>query len=98
MRVWVTGAAGFVGEAVVRRLAERGDRVVAITRARSAHRVHRVAEVAIAGLPDLDVIVHAAADLHRGDESLARAVHVDATRALIERAPGAKLVHLSTTD
>ncbi|MGZ3478435.1 MAG: NAD-dependent epimerase/dehydratase family protein, partial [Polyangiales bacterium] len=108
MRVWVTGAAGFVGEAVVRRLAARGDEVVAIARPRSAHRVDRsAAELAIADLPDLsalsrspdpDVIVHCAADLHREDFAHARRVHVDATVALADRAPRAKLVHLSTTD
>ena len=32
MRVFVTGGAGFIGLAVVRRLVERGDRVMAVVR------------------------------------------------------------------
>lgn len=108
MRVWVTGAAGFVGRALVRRLAERGDDVVAITRPRSAHRVDRTrARLAVCDLPDLaaltkepepDAIVHSAAEIYGATDDSARRVHVDATVALRERAPHARFVLLSSID
>ncbi len=58
MRVFITGGAGFIGQAVVRRLVERGDRVVAVTRdpARAT------------GLADLGV------DLRQGDLSRTAAI------------------------
>ncbi|HEY3821325.1 MAG TPA: NAD-dependent epimerase/dehydratase family protein [Polyangiaceae bacterium] len=113
MRIWITGATGFVGGAALRRLAARGDEVVAIARPSSAHALDRtLASVAVADLPDIsalhtapppDVIVHCAAEIFpRGPdaERRSRAVHVDATKALGERADrdGARFVHLSTTD
>ena len=45
MRVFVTGGAGFIGEAVVRRLVARGDQVVAVVRDRD--RAERLAELGV---------------------------------------------------
>jgi nucleoside-diphosphate-sugar epimerase len=113
MNVWVTGATGFVGGATARRLAARGDRVVAIARPSSAHLVDRARfTLAVADLPELDAldgapppdaIVHCAAEISPDGpdaERRSRAAHVDATLALAERArrAGARFVHLSTTD
>lgn len=108
MLAWVTGATGFVGRALVERLAARGDTtIVALVRPASRHRAPAGAEIvvegilpdtsALAALPRPDVVFHAAAVID-GDETEGRAVHVEGTLRLAEAARGARFVHVSTTD
>lgn len=61
MRVVVTGGAGFIGSAVVRRLAARGDRITAIVRdpARAAHLADLGVELRTADLTRVAAIVDA---------------------------------------
>ena len=61
MRVLVTGGAGFIGTAVVRRLTERGDRVVAIVRDpdRASHLAGLGAELRVGDLSRVAAIVDA---------------------------------------
>jgi nucleoside-diphosphate-sugar epimerase len=105
---WVTGATGFVGRALVERLAARGDTtIVALVRPASRHRVPAGVSVvaegilpdtsALSALPRPDVVFHAAAVID-GDEAEGRAVHVEGTLRLAEAARGARFVHVSTTD
>ncbi len=73
-RVWITGATGFIGRAVVRRLVDRGDDVVAVVRDRL--RATPLTELGVTvleddladvrrlteGLADVDAVIHAAGD------------------------------------
>jgi 2-alkyl-3-oxoalkanoate reductase len=112
-RIVVTGATGFVGGRVARRLRERGDEVVAVGRrtddalaaAGIEQRVARLTAPAqlLAALAGDDVpvdgVVHAAATAG-ADLDEVRRVNRDGTRAVLEatRAAGVpRLVHVSTT-
>jgi nucleoside-diphosphate-sugar epimerase len=104
--VVVTGATGFVGSRVVRRLRGRGDEVVAIVRSPSDELDELGAEQRIVALDDLEgiqraarsagAIVHAAAT---ADPDRAHQVNVVGTRAVAGAAllSQLRLVHLSTT-
>lgn len=108
-RIAVTGAAGFVGRALVRRLAERGWEVTALVRAPAE--VEGAARVAVIGglddaarlrpaLAGMDAVAHLAARVHvmretAGDPLAAfRAVNVEGTRAVRDLAREAGVARL----
>jgi 2-alkyl-3-oxoalkanoate reductase len=106
--VLVTGATGFVGGRLARRLRERGDEVIAVVRQPSDALAELDVDQRQVALGDLEgiqtaaagaeAIVHAAA-VAGPDLPTARAVNVDGTRAVVGAAliSGLRLVHLSTT-
>lgn len=112
MRFLVTGAAGFVGNNLVRLLLDRGHDVRVLTRATSDPRplaglnVQRVegdlldAASLAAAVSGVDVVVNSAGWVHIGDcgWEQARRVNVDGARAVAQAAAkaGAKLVHVSS--
>jgi 2-alkyl-3-oxoalkanoate reductase len=109
VRVLLTGATGFVGGRVTRRLRERGDEVVALVRSPADHleawdvdqHVGELTDVATLTtlLADADAVVHAAASLD-DDLASARRVNRDGTAAIVDAALSAgrrRLVHVSTT-
>jgi nucleoside-diphosphate-sugar epimerase len=112
MRIVVTGASGFIGRAVVDRLAGAGHRVIALVRAsRAAREIRGAAETitigdvsAFAGwgrvLAGADAMVHLAAIAHRSfrDEQQMREVNFVAVRnaALASAAARARFVFLSS--
>jgi uncharacterized protein YbjT (DUF2867 family) len=63
MRIFVTGAAGYIGTAVVRELIGAGHQVVGLTRSESGAQVLEIlgAEVARGVLEDLDLLRSSAA-------------------------------------
>jgi dihydroflavonol-4-reductase len=100
VRVAITGGAGFIGRAVVERLAERGDEVVALVRdpARSTHlnaeRVERVHLVSsdLSDVADLttrfggvDAVIHAAGQYRIGIKPSERPQMSDANVGTTER-------------
>lgn len=107
-KVVVTGATGFVGGRVVRRLRERGEAVVALVRTPSDELADLDVEQCILALQDLEgiqrvgqdarAIVHAAA-VAGPDLATATDVNVHGTRAVAGAAllSDLRLVHVSTT-
>src|SRR6185503_7871446 len=96
MKVLVTGASGFIGEALIRRLAADGHEVRAFARRAAAiataPHIHPFEgdmldpaslDRAAAGM---DAIVHLACATGITDERLVRAINVDGTRALLDAA------------
>jgi dihydroflavonol-4-reductase len=114
MRVLVTGATGLVGNNVVRRLADRGDRVRVLVRGGHDPRTFAglgVEEVAgdvtdadsIAAAADgMDAIVHSAGYVQIGRTQIERhrVINVGGTRNVVAAATavGARLVHVSSCD
>jgi dihydroflavonol-4-reductase len=108
MRVLVTGASGFVGAHVARRLAERGDEVVGLSRSVPPPEA-RVAEHVAADLLDVealrravdgcDAVVHVAAlyAYDRRDAARMEAVNVEGTRAVLEAAGERRVVVTSSS-
>jgi UDP-glucose 4-epimerase len=103
-RILVTGASGFIGQHLVRRLAESGYQVRAAARQPIVFENPRVEGVALGDMSrsfaaeflvrGVDVVVHAAGMAHsRTDipEALYTAINVDATRELARAARGAKV-------
>jgi 2-alkyl-3-oxoalkanoate reductase len=106
-RVAVTGAAGFIGSALVEALVARGDEVLALDLVEVDRPGVRslVADVAADGswvdaLIGCDVVVHAAAIVREaGDRATFEAVNVGATRRVCEAAADAdvdRVLHLSS--
>ena len=104
--VAVTGASGFIGGHVVRRLAARGDRVFAFGR-RAAPELADLPGVTYLAwaLPDelqapprVDAVVHCAGTVSDwGPEAIFTCVNVEGTRAVLRAFVGARrFVHLST--
>jgi 2-alkyl-3-oxoalkanoate reductase len=106
--VLVTGATGFVGGRVARRLVGRGDDVIAVVRSPSDELSDLGVEQRIVALGDLEgiqraaehaeAIVHAAA-VAGPDHETAHRVNVEGTQAVAGAAllSGQRLVHVSTT-
>jgi dihydroflavonol-4-reductase len=97
MRVVVTGGAGFIGRAVVGRLVERGDEIVALVRepARATHLVHDGVTLVRSSLDDpaalvhamhaADAVIHAAGSYRIGIKQAERAAMLDANLGATER-------------
>jgi 2-alkyl-3-oxoalkanoate reductase len=106
--VLVTGATGFVGGRVARRLVGRGDEVIAVVRSPSDALSDLGVEQRIVSLGDLEGVQHAAeqaeAIVHTAavagpDHETAHRVNVEGTQAVAGAAllSGQRLVHVSTT-
>ncbi len=104
--VAVTGATGFIGAHVVRRLAARGDRVIAFGR-RSAPEFAGLSAVtylrwtlpdALTDPPDVDAVVHCAGTVTDwGPQSVFGQVNVEGTKRVLRTFAGTRrFVHLST--
>ena len=107
MRIAVTGATGFVGGRVARRLSARGDDVVALVRRPAPEleaagitcRQVELTAITPDRLEGVDAIVHAAAGVGP-DLDTARVVNRDGTAAIVDAALVAgtsRVVHISTT-
>jgi len=96
MLVLVTGASGFIGQPLVRRLLELGHRVRALVRPDTAEPAPAGAESVRGDMRDaaaldgaargMEAIVHLACATGIADERIARAVNVEGTRALLDAA------------
>ena len=102
----VTGATGFIGAQVVRRLAARGDRVIAFGR-RPAPELAELPAVtyrpwalpgALADAPQVDAVVHCAGTVTDwGPRSVFRQVNLEGTKTVLRTFAGARrFVHVST--
>jgi dihydroflavonol-4-reductase len=112
VRVLVTGATGFIGEALAERLAERGDQVRALVRptSRTEALTRLGAELAVgrlgepatlrAALAGVDAVVHLAGLVKARTSRELFAVNADGTRALAEACAGRtsppRLVYVSS--
>ncbi len=97
MRVVVTGGAGFIGRAVVARIADRGDEVIALVRdpARASHLVHPGVTLVRSTLDDpaalahamrdADAVIHAAGSYRIGIAKAERPAMLDANVGATER-------------
>lgn len=106
MRIAVTGATGFIGGAIVRRLAAHGHAVLALGRSAAGPDAVEYARWDLGadgppppGLAGCDAVVHAAAHVAAwGDERLFRAVTVSGTARLIDAMdPAARLVVIGSS-
>ena len=111
-RVAVTGASGFVGRALCRRLLQGGVAVQALVRRAANARVPAGAEVQSIGdlatadaaawnavlRQPLDTVFHVAAVAHHADAGALHRINVEATRMLAQACfrRGARLVYVST--
>lgn len=97
MRVLVTGASGFIGQPLVRRLLDDGHHVRALVRRTpGAGSANPRLEYATGDMTDhgsldraaqgMDAIVHLACATGVADEAIVRTVNVDGTRALLDAA------------
>lgn len=111
MKILVTGSTGFIGGALCRALAARGDEVLAFHRASSDLRAlegldvtHMLGdltqpETLAAALPGVDAVFHTAALLGGGKPERMAAVTVEGTRAVLQAAQAAgvrRVVHTSS--
>ena len=97
MRVVITGAAGFIGRAIVERLAARGDEVVALVRdpARAAHLTQKNVSLLVSDLSSVaqlpaqmkgaDAVIHAAGMYEVGIKKAQRPRMLDANLGSTER-------------
>ena len=114
MRIFVTGATGFLGNNLVRMLIEQGHQVTAAKRMTSDPRpldslaleavdvnLNDSSEVSL-HLKDADLVIHSAAMIQIGWSKLeaSRKVNVEATRTLAQaaRRQGIRMIHVSTVD
>lgn len=112
MKVFITGGSGFVGGALIRMLAARGDEVIALARSEAAAaKVQALGATPARGdLDDVDAleaemrgcqwVMHAAAKVDEwGEREAFVRVNVEGTRHVLEaaqRAGVARVVHVST--
>jgi len=109
MRLLVTGGTGFLGRRLIRKLADSGHQVFALTRSDSSHRqLAAMGATPVPGdleggqplaLPAVDAVVHAAARFRfAGSRAPYFRTNVDGTVALLEAAAAAgagRFVHVS---
>jgi NADH dehydrogenase len=96
MRVLVTGASGFIGQSLVRRLLEKGHAVRALVRKPPLAAATSGLEYVVGDLTDaasldracqgMEGVVHLACATGVADPKIVRAVNVEGTRALLEAA------------
>lgn len=100
MKVFITGATGFIGGRIARKLLERGDQVVALVRSQQDAAVLQAAGAKVvfgditerdslrAGMDGCEVVYHAAGwyKLGSSDRPKAEAINVDGARNVLELA------------
>ena len=106
MIVAVTGASGFLGSCVARRLRERGhsvhaygrrDRAAVPADLRDMYASWDIASGTLDSAPAVDAVVHCAGTVTDwGPRKLFETVNVDGTRSVARTWPAARFVHIST--
>jgi 2-alkyl-3-oxoalkanoate reductase len=96
VRVAVTGASGFVGNAVLSGLRERGHQAIGLSR-HGPDIDWDITDGTLPGSPAVDAVVHCAALVGDGRLRPAHiAVNVEGTRNVLNSFPGARVVHISS--